>query len=88
MANDLWMAVWFDAGSEDDGVWRSFTHYGKSFANSREAWAEAQRLCEEFDGIGFTVRHIEPVNSEGATTKAPSKSRRINGTQQSSRGAA
>ncbi|MBB2977664.1 hypothetical protein [Paraburkholderia tropica] len=61
MNGRLWMAVWFDAGVEDGGLWRSYTHYGQSFANSREAWDEAQRLCEEFEGIGFTVRPIEPV---------------------------
>ncbi|WP_321968795.1 hypothetical protein [Paraburkholderia tropica] len=63
MNKPLWMAVWFDAGGEDDGIWRSYTHYGKSFDNSREAWVEAQRLCEEFDGIGFAARPVEPVSS-------------------------
>jgi hypothetical protein len=57
------MAVWFQDGGEDGGMWRGFTHYGKSFASSREAWAEAQRLCEEFDGIGFAARRVEPVNN-------------------------
>lgn len=62
MANACWMAVWYQDGGHDGDMWVGYTHYGRSFANSREAWDEARRLCEEFDGVGFAARRIEPVN--------------------------
>ncbi|MEX3918247.1 hypothetical protein AB4Y43_18725 [Paraburkholderia sp. BR10872] len=88
MANALWMPIWHDAGREVDGLWRSGTYYGTALADQQAAWAEARRMCEEIGGIGFTVSPVAPVSSEGATTKAPRRSRRIRGAEQSLRGTA
>ncbi|CAG9194525.1 hypothetical protein PSP6_150033 [Paraburkholderia tropica] len=86
MNQPLWMPIWFDAGREVDGLWRSCTHYGAARADQREAWAEARRMCDETGGIGFTISAVEPVFAEGAATKAPRKFRRIQSDQQSLRG--
>lgn len=86
MDNALWMPIWYDAGREVDGLWRSCTHYGTALADQREAWTQARRMCDETGGIGFTISPVEPVSIEGTTTNAPRKSRRISDAEQSSRG--
>lgn len=83
MDNALWMPIWYDAGREVDGLWRSCTHYGAALADKHEAWAEARRMCDETGGIGFTISPVEPLIGEGATTKAPRRSRRIHVAQHS-----
>ncbi len=82
----LWMPVWYDAGYECDGMWFSGTHYGTALSDKGMAWAEARRMCESIDGIGFSVQRVEPINSEGASTKAPRNSPLIQSAQHSLRG--
>ncbi|CAM2158388.1 hypothetical protein PT2222_40286 [Paraburkholderia tropica] len=86
LASGLWMPIWYDAGREIDGMWCSCTHYGAAIAGQGEAWAEAHRMCEATNGIGFSVQRVEPVASKGATSQAPRTSRRIHNAYQSLRG--
>ncbi|WP_321942926.1 hypothetical protein [Paraburkholderia tropica] len=60
-AETLWIPVAFDHGEDVDGIWRSNTCFGAPTADQLDAWRAARRLCDELDGIGFTVRRADPV---------------------------
>ncbi|SDE01750.1 hypothetical protein [Paraburkholderia lycopersici] len=57
----LWMSVWFDAGRKINGVMVSDTHKGNVHAVYGEALSDARRMCEQNDGIGFSIRRIAPA---------------------------
>ena len=59
--NELWVPVAMTAGRDSDDIQTGMAYHGDPLSSKSQARAEARRMCDAIDGIGFTVRRIEPL---------------------------